>query len=328
MLWDEEKATGVMIPKSLLSGFRSVEEIEVQLVTDAERGPVLGSLRDNGLQIIFLPVAPFTRGLQYEIFFKGKVIDVISVPLAESEPVLLSIYPTQDTVPENLLKIYLKFSVPMAEEHSLDYVTVIRDSGDTLRGTFLDLKPELWNSGGTVLTLWLDPGRTKRDLIPNRQLGAPLEAFRNYSLRVSGRWKSKDGIETGSDYVKNFVTGARDEISPLPETWKMSMPAMGTSDELTITLNEPLDYSLLTDALRIFDSNHTEVNGVMTVGVEEKSLHFQPALPWASGDYAVRIETRLEDLAGNNLNRTFDRDLKSGGRVEDKKFVEIKFSVR
>ena len=43
-------------------------------------------------------------------------------------------------------------------------------------GTFLDLQPELWNAEGTVLTLWLDPGRIKRDLIPNKELGIPLKA--------------------------------------------------------------------------------------------------------------------------------------------------------
>jgi hypothetical protein len=44
------------------------------------------------------------------------------------------------------------------------------------------------------------------------------------------------------------------------------------------------------------------------VNAEEK-VNFTPAKPWSAGTYKLQIETRLEDLAGNNLGRLFDRDL-------------------
>ena len=42
---------------------------------------------------------------------------------------------------------------------------------------------------------------------------------------------------------------------------------------------------------------------------EDKSIEFTPGNEWQGGEYTLRIENRLEDLAGNNLNRVFDRDI-------------------
>ena len=55
----------------------------------------------------------------------------------------------------------------MEEGRSTRYVVLVKEGVDTLKGTFLDLQPELWNDDATELTLWLDPGRIKLDLIPN-----------------------------------------------------------------------------------------------------------------------------------------------------------------
>jgi hypothetical protein len=43
--------------------------------------------------------------------------------------------------------------------------------------------------------------------------------------------------------------------------------------------------------------------------IEEKQLNFIPNKPWSPGQYNLQVEARLEDLAGNNLNRLFDRDV-------------------
>ena len=77
-------------------------------------------------------------------------------------------------MPENLLKIYLRFSHPMREGQSDKYISLIKNGKDTLPDVFLNLQPELWNEDRTVLTVWLDPGRIKRDLQPNLKLGNPL----------------------------------------------------------------------------------------------------------------------------------------------------------
>ena len=63
----------------------------------------------------------------------------------------------------------------MQEGQALENITVIKNGKDTIPSIFLDLQPELWNKERTILTLWLDPGRIKRDLQPNKKLGLPLE---------------------------------------------------------------------------------------------------------------------------------------------------------
>ena len=61
------------------------------------------------------------------------------------------------------------FSQPMQEGVSAEHICLVKGEKDTLKNVFLDLQPELWNHDRTMLTLWLDPGRIKRDLQPNRQ---------------------------------------------------------------------------------------------------------------------------------------------------------------
>ena len=52
-----------------------------------------------------------------------------------------------------------------------------------------------------------------------------------------------------------------------------------------------------------------ELDGSIEVVGNEKLLKFVADKPWVSGNYRVRIYSKLEDLAGNNLNKLFDRDL-------------------
>ena len=137
--------------------------------------------------------------------------------------------------------MYFEFSEPMVEGSSLQHLTLIRNDRDTMRGTFLDLQPELWNSDGTVLTLWLDPGRIKRDLIPNKELGSPLKQGERYTLHVNKSWQSKNGVPLAKNYSKTFVTINRDEESPDPLTWKVSAPSSNDKQSLEIQFPQPLD---------------------------------------------------------------------------------------
>ena len=50
---------------------------------------------------------------------------------------------------------------------------------------------------------------------------------------------------------------------------------------------------------------------------------------WKAGRYRLKIESRLEDLAGNNLNRPFDRDItRKNIAPTTLPFVEILFNVK
>ena len=280
-------------------------------------------------EVMFVPLVPFTSGLQYEVLLDDSLFASIEIPESNvASPELLSIYPTQDTVPENLLKIYLQFSQPMVEGRSLTYITLVQNEKDTLKGTFLDLQPELWNAEGTTLTLWLDPGRIKRDLIPNKELGSPLNAGNKYSLFVSNSWKSKNGKNLLKDYSKTFDTKQRDGNSPDPVQWRILVPPASTKEFLEIEFLEPLDYSILQEGIQVVNSQGDVISGTIQLSNEERTFKFSPDKPWTTGKFSLQIEARLEDLAGNNLNRLFDNDMEVKSLKNEKTIFTKQFKIK
>jgi hypothetical protein len=313
------KAVAVTIRGTFVKEEDISNQLKLRLIKPGARVPVLGDFRKDGDVVIFEPLVPLTKGLRYEVLLNDTLLSEIEVPVGDSAPpTLSSIYPSQDTVPENLLKMYFEFSEPMVEGSSLQHVTLIRNDRDTMDGTFLDLQPELWNSDGTVLTLWLDPGRIKRDLIPNKELGSPLKQGDRYTLHVNKSWQSKNGLPLAKNYSKTFVAINRDEEFPDPLTWKVSVPSSNDRQPLQIQFAQPLDYSLAKECVTILNSNGDVVPGEMVIADEEKILRFVPHEPWTKGTFYLRIESRLEDLAGNNLNRPFESNVGKNASATDK----------
>ena len=310
--WDDKRAVGLSIPRQLTASITadSVPQLLSVRLANKETA-ILGDIKQTGDDIVFEPLVPFTRGLRYTVWLRNKALGTITIPALASDdkPVLLGIYPSQDSVPENLLKVYLQFSRPMREGQSQKYVTLLKNKTDTLTGVFLDLQPELWNPDRTLLTLWLDPGRIKRDLQPNKRLGTPLQLNNQYQLLVSAAWPDAQGATLGQAMTKSFLTVPRDSLSPVPASWAIRAPKSGGMELLEVAFGEALDYSLLTATLTIVDEQGRSVSGKWQPGEEEKSGLFKPDKPWQAGPYRLHVESRLEDLAGNNLNRLFDRDI-------------------
>jgi hypothetical protein len=323
ILWTDERAAGISIPLTLAQ--ESDKDIVVRLVTEGEPVPMIGNFSRHSDEIIFEPLIPFTRGLRYEILSAGNRIGEIKIPEADirDAPELLNIYPTQDTVPENLLKIYLQFSRPMREGVSAQHIILLQNDSDTVQGAFLDLQPELLNEERTTLTLWLDPGRIKRDLIPNRKFGTPLKKGNYYTLIIDARWKDTNGLALLKPYRKNFFVSSRDSNSPTPEDWKVHVPLQGSAEPLHIDLSASLNYSLLMATLNIKNEGDKAISGKWKTGAEEKTIQFFQDQPWDPGTYTLEVETRLEDLAGNNINRLFDEDIR-----QDKKSQHVTERVR
>ena len=310
--WENKKPTAIVIP------FVPEKNISANLLratiskqNNDSTATILGDWKISDDSIVFKPLIPLTRGLKYVISYRNKYIGEIIIPLPDpsSAPVITGIYPSVDTVPENLLKIYVEFSKPMAEGNSMDNFKLIRNGKDTLHQVFLDLQTELWNNDQTRLTIWLDPGRIKRDLQPNVSLGAPLSKGNKYELVVGQTLSDAEGIALGKVYRKDFIVATRDSAIPKPESWIIHTPMQGTTDALRVELNEPLDYVLLNNAIRIVDSKENLLEGKIQTTDKETVLVFHSASKWKAGNYFLEIESRLEDLAGNNLNHPFDRDI-------------------
>ena len=333
IVWENERATGVIVPAVYLKEVPTDSintSLRIYLSTSESRTAILGDYQNADDGVVFRPLIPFTSGLTYEVSVAGTTIGKIKIPVPQRTdlPALTAIYPSQDTLPENTLKFYLRFSHPMREGQALKHITLLKNGTDTVSGTFLDLQPELWNKDYTLLTLWLDPGRIKRDLQPNKMLGVPLERATSYTLVVGSDWADIRGAVIAENFRKDFFVAARDSIRPDVKQWTLKKPKQNTNDPLVIQFNEPLDCILLNEAVRIITEDGKSVDGKIELKNEETVLEFKPESPWAKGSYVVESEERLEDLAGNNLNRLFDRDITKETDNSTQKIFTRKFEIQ
>jgi hypothetical protein len=291
---------------------------------------ILGEYYIKDKVVLFEPLIPFTPGLTYQLFIRDKKHSDIVIPAEQgtTAPVVTNIYPSQDTLPENLLKIYIHFSQSMQEGVSADHICLVKGENDTLKNVFLDLQPELWNHDRTMLTLWLDPGRIKRDLQPNQQLGAPLTAGTHYRVVVKPGWQNGNGAGMEKIVEKKFYTVGRDSISPDPALWTIVTPKGNLKEVLEIHMHEPLDYQLLNSVIRVLNSAGGEVAGEVILRADESTWSFVPKNPWPVGTYTIEVESKLEDLAGNNLNRLFDTDLAKPQKKNQQDIYRLPFNIK
>ena len=333
IVWENERPTGLIIPSTFTAEVPpdSVTNlVRIYLFGMESRTAILGDYQPTEGRVIFKPLIPFTPGLTYEVSVAGKVIGKIQIPHSDHKdpPELVAIYPSQDTLPENLLKFYMRFSHPMREGQALNYITLLKNGVDTVEGTFLDLQPELWNKDYTMLTLWLDPGRIKRDLQPNKSLGIPLENTTSYTLIVRSGWPDTRGAMIGEERRKEFFVAVRDSLRPQVREWQLNVPKHNTTDPLVIYLNESLDAVLLNEAIFVADQDGTLIKMQVQLKDEESLVEITPESPWRRGSYVLQIEGRLEDLAGNNLNRVFDRDITTDTNSPEQAVYSLRFDIQ
>ncbi len=329
--YNNNKAETILIPQELLPGITETSlasQLQVQLKN--KNVPIIGDYKMIADVVTFTPLLPFTRGLQYEVVYKNKIVSQfeISMDTFSKAPAVVAIYPTNDTVPENLLKIYIRFSKPMQEGEAIKNITVLKNNRDTIPSIFLDLENELWNKERTLLTLWLDPGRIKRDLQPNITAGTPLEKGNRYSVLINKDWRGADGIKLINSFRHDLFAGERDATSPNILKWTIEAPEANTVQPLRIHLHETLDHVLLENTGLLKDSQGNIIKGIFETGSAESILLFTPAQSWATGNYVIEIESRLENLAGNNLNRLFDNDISQPSKNTQQKIYTRTFAIK
>jgi hypothetical protein len=331
IVFADGRATGLVISKKILQNIPSdsiPSQCQIRLAGHGVQPAMGGNYIVKKDEVIFEPLIPFTKGLEYDILLRGQRIETILIPKTTGSPKLLDIYPSADTLPANLLKIYIVFSHPMVQAHSLQWVKLMDEKGYSMPNIFLALPSELWNPDRTMLTLWLDPGRIKRGLQPNKQLGPPLISGNKYKLVISDKWPDEDGNDLVQTYIKDIVTTEPDTSIPSLNKWKLIIPKSGTVIPLEVDFDKSLDRELILNAIRIVDDTGNIIPGSMQVGKGETKLYFIPAGPWKKSNYKLLAEGRLADLAGNNLNRLFDVDLKNIKDAHpDKKVFEKEWQV-
>jgi hypothetical protein len=296
---------------------------------------VLGSYEVVRSTVVFKPQFGFDPGRQYRVVFDASklpgtvdgwkpepLVALVGLPKLDLAPstTVTQVYPSAPIVAENQLRLYIHFSAPMGRQGGIGFVRLVDEAGDEVREPFLPLDAEFWNRDRTRFTVFFDPGRQKRGILPNEEMGRSLIEGRSYTLIVSRDWPDGNGLPLREEFRRRFTVGPPDE-KPLDEkTWRIDPPRAGSRDALAITFPEPLDHGLLARALSVIDGSRQRVDGEARIDGNETRWLFTPARAWKRGDYAVQALTILEDMAGNRIGRAFEVDEFS--RVDEDADVE------
>ena len=277
-------------------------------------------IRDNMLR--FEPQFPLEPGLTYRAVFRpghlpneqgsgaGSISAVFRVPARSSRPttVVSKIFPSADVLPENLLKFYVHFSAPMSRGHIYDHIHLKNAAGKEIDLPFLEIDEELWDPTMTRLTLFIDPGRIKRGVLPLEDVGPALEDGKSYTLAIGREWRDGAGNPLKEKFEKSFSVGPADREPPDPARWKIQAPRAGTREPLSLTFAEEMDSALAMRLIRV-TSEWALVEGKAELEEQERRWTFTPDSEWRPGPHKVVIQTAIEDLAGNNIGKPFDVDV-------------------
>lgn len=271
--------------------------------------------KENGV-ISFVPDFPFLTGQIYEATFTNASgqhnTSLHTLPISAPVPKLIDIFPSGPTVPANHLKFYLQFTDRMEQGNIFRHFRLIDlNTKQLIEEPFRET--ELWSANGKRLTLWLHPGRQKTGVNLNVDLGPVLKPQRRYALEISNAWKSEAGLALAQSARKVFTTTLADRTNPKPTGWTVDPPAADTRRPLIISFNDPLDWALLHTMLTVLNAADEEVAGEIDVIQNETQWRFIPSRSWVKGDYQVKVDWELEDLAGNNLLRLFEVNLEDPG---------------
>jgi hypothetical protein len=267
----------------------------------------------------FTPLFPLDPGREYEVVFDPARVPrlagarmlaaraVVSLPAVVREPstAVETVYPSGEEIPENQLRMYVQFSAPMGQQGGLDHVILLDQDGRELKDALLPIDTELWNEDRTRFTLIFDPGRVKREILPNRSMGRPLRAGHTISLVVKRDWLDAHATPLKAEFRRTYRIGPADDRPIDPAAWRITPPRVGTRDPVAVTFPEPLDHGLLERALAIEHAGAT-VSGDRRVADGETRWLFTPRAAWPAGGYALIVLPVLEDLAGNRIGRAFE----------------------
>ena len=271
---------------------------------------MLGDYVLDGNTIRFTPMFPLDPGREYHVTFApANLTATVALPASNAQPstVVSHIYPSTDVVPENQLRLYVHFSAPMGLKGGLDYISLVDERGEKVVDPFLPLDTEFWNSDHTRYTVFFDPGRQKRGIMPNQEMGRSLEPGKRYALVVDREWRDANGLPLKETFRREFTVGPADERPLDVKAWRLTPPAGGTRDALVVTFPEALDHGLLLRALGVWKDGKA-LDGEIAIEEHETRWRFTPRDAWHAGEYQLMAFGMLEDLAGNRIGRAFEVD--------------------
>lgn len=290
--------------------------------------PMAGTLVDDDGDVCFVPRFGFVAGTAYTVRSAGTVLATLTRPARPLTPTaeVVAIHPTVDVVPRNLLRCYVSFSAPMSEGDAATRVRLVDDAGDPLAHALLPTEYELWSTDHTRLTVLLDPARIKRGLAGHRAAGYPLRPGERVRLVVDAGFRDATGAPLVAGAERGYRVGADLRGHVDPAAWRLTPPAEGSGDPLVVAFGRPLDSALLSRCLRVAGP-YGVVAGTVAVADGERAWRLTPAQPWRAGPHRLLVDPVLEDVAGNAVDRVFDRDLADpADRPVQTRLVEVSFT--
>lgn len=280
----------------------------------AAQTPILANLRWEKEIALLEPAILLTPGHRYQAVFDGPRVSPELPRLSDTYTVLqvasrstariVAISPTGDLLPANLLKFYVHFSEPMAEGKVFSHARLLDARGRPVEQAFREV--ELWAEEHRRLTLWINPGRTKRALGLSESLGPVLQPGRRYTLEILPGLPDQRGRPLARGSRHRFRTTQPDGAQPNIDGWRITTPPPGARRPLAVGFGDRLDRILAGRLIEVLDSRGRAVEGTASVADDGASWSFRPAHPWRSGEYTLVAGDELEDLAGNSLARPFE----------------------
>jgi hypothetical protein len=232
---------------------------------------------------------------------------MILVAKAPAAGLTARVYPSGPEVPENLLRIELRFSAPLRHPLALEHVKLVDESGRVIEGAFLDLP--LPAADASRVTLLLHPGRVKTGLVAQRTFGRALQAGTRMTLVI-------EDAALARPVRKTWQVVGFDAQPPAPSLWRFKQPTAGTRTPLLVHLDAPISSTAeALIAVRGPDGNRVAGNSRLEVG--ETVWRLTPARAWHAGLYALVTHPELEDAAGNRPCAAFEAARLSQARCED-----------
>ena len=210
--------------------------------------------------------------------------------------VLAKVYPSGTSIPENLLRIELRFTAPLHGTLDMRLVRLLNTGGQEIEGAFFDLP--LWSADRSRVVVLLHPGRVKSGISANVTLGRALHAGSNVTLVV-------DDPQLERSVRKTWTVVAADTRSPEPDRWSFQAPARGGRSPLIVQLHDPVGSSA-EELIAIRAPDGRRLRGTASLLNGETTWRFVPAQPWRPGRYAIVTHPDLEDPAGNRVCAPFE----------------------
>lgn len=345
------------LPPELTDAIRSMESVQLkklfrvyvggQLPEDATIPAIAGKYKVDANLITFIPRFDPPPGIAYTALFElNKAYELISgnksagmpdrvqrtFEFPELKPIsgtaIADIYPSGDTLPANLLRMYVYFEQPMGLANPHDHVWLLDKAGQQVNTPFVEITEGLWNAHRTRLTLFFHPGRVKRGVGPNMTMGSVLTPGSHYELAFDPSWKDALGRAIGNAESKTFVVSSVDRKIITPGAWQILVPAPGTTESMQVSWPQPLDHALAKRMIQVVWQDK-DVPVIAKLFNAETQLKLIPSTPWKSGTYYLEINPLLEDLAGNTPFHLFDTETLEESDLEKRipELIRIPFVI-